>query len=1235
MGQARENELVVVRRKNRRTTTNTNPVSIEALERRQLLSVSFNGPVTWPAGDYPTSAAVGDFDGDGNSDLAVVSAFDPDVKILLGDGSGGFSAPTIFAAGPHLTSIAIGDFNGDRIQDLVVCNYEDAMVSVLLGDGGGGFAAPRGFAAGETPNSVAVADFNNDGRLDLAVVNEDNWGSDNVKVLLGNGSGGFASPLRFSVAGFPHNLVAGDFNNDGRQDVAVVANTNNGSFVTGFLGDGVGNLSQQTSIKTSANFSYSLAVGDFNTDGRQDLAVANLDDDTVGVLGGNGNGQFYHFGTYTAAVDPQAVAIGDFDGDGASDIVATGGSVSVLLRDSILGFSPPNIVDAGEEPIESVVGDFNGDGRLDLAVCNIEGVGILLNGKAGLTEELAESLAKGLAYDDTPADDLPPGYNLGDYALQPVANGSGFFAFGLDSDQQDPVLVLRGTEPSKLSDWLSDFEPDGVGFNQFQSEKALVEGWVIEEYLAGKHVDVVGHSLGGALAQWFAADLTNLGYEIGDVFTFNSPGIGRDGAAQFVPALAGHVTHDIVNGDLVSMVGQAYIAGSYKMYSFSDLNIFDLNKHLLPVVTESYVANGNEVRTRPADVSVVSQSDSVDFLNDPQFHYNDAGYDVFLGVLATAGFALGPIGGVATSYLAAGLYRRGSAELVRQGVGDLVDRVSSMVHFETLENGNSKITFTPFDSIPVLANMQLSVSPSFRLIEDGENLKWLGGFHMELKPVLHLALPDWAGGTRDLPLLSGDLAGSIDPERMTLHGSASLLGGLESLDGALDLDGARQAISVVGHLGVVGNSISTEATFTIDRFLNFSLAGTAEVSIPAALSWVPGPIPVVSGHLLVRFSNDGVASDDFIAGWGTVFGADQLGFRLGLDGTSQLIGTFEIQLLSTTSQPLFAVARSSAAVISSPSKYASGALVVPPETPFIVLTARWEADTQDAPLQVRLPNGHLVEESAFGIKGNGIAIVPGLSGPNFKTVIVAKPVAGNWSLNLKNPTNLGTVTYFGSLGLASGSAAITSPASNTDTRFVKISVTSKLLSPRARIALFYDNDPIGFDGQQIAVNLVATKGVVTYTWDTATIPQGKYHVYALIVDDNAIPLFTGYSAGEITVRPRPVPTITVLPSKILEGRKGTRDLIFTLTLSEPADSDVLVSYLTSDGSATAGSDYVAVQGTLSILKGQQVATIRVPILGDAAIEPNETLLLNLSSVSGAILNQTLIVGTILNDDAVK
>jgi hypothetical protein len=180
-----------------------------------------SGPNYYELGGRPTSVAVGDFNGDSTSDLAVANLGADNVSILLGTGDGTFTGPTNFATGTRPESVAVGDFNGDSRRDLAV-GRQSADISILLGNGDGTFAAPNSVAAGQSADvrdhPVAVADFNFDSKADLAAANA---AASGVSIVLGNGDGTFTGPTTFAAGSSPDAVAIGDFNGDTYSDVVV------------------------------------------------------------------------------------------------------------------------------------------------------------------------------------------------------------------------------------------------------------------------------------------------------------------------------------------------------------------------------------------------------------------------------------------------------------------------------------------------------------------------------------------------------------------------------------------------------------------------------------------------------------------------------------------------------------------------------------------------------------------------------------------------------------------------------------------------------------------------------------------------------------------------------------------------------------------------------------------------------------------------------------------------------
>jgi len=230
-------------------------------------------------------------------------------------------------------------------------------------------------ATDPTPQAMAVADLNGDGFLDLATANSND---NTVTILLGNGKGAFkqATGSPITVNGIPYGIVAGDFNGDGVQDLAVSSAI--GQYVTILLGKGDGTFSTAPGSPIATGVSlYSLIAGDFNGDGILDLAGPNYEGSSAAtVLLGKGDGTFAPIAdTGIAGGTYLGIAVADFDGDGALDLALTDFTgVTILMGkgNGTFAQAPLSISQTSAGSYSMAVGDFNGDGIPDLAVPGLE-----------------------------------------------------------------------------------------------------------------------------------------------------------------------------------------------------------------------------------------------------------------------------------------------------------------------------------------------------------------------------------------------------------------------------------------------------------------------------------------------------------------------------------------------------------------------------------------------------------------------------------------------------------------------------------------------------------------------------------------------------------------------------------------------------------------------------------------------------------------------------------------------
>jgi hypothetical protein len=361
----------------------------------------------WAAPYKATAIAVADFNGDGKLDSASIDSFTGLLSVALGNGDGTFQAPATYTmneAGTTL-ALAVGDFNGDGKLDVAVLDDSGGCtsgsvgnVALLLGNGDGTFQAPIFSSASYNPVSIVAADFNGDGKLDVAVAGYAGCQAGNpingvVDVLLGNGDGTFQSPLSGPQSPWGFGLLAvGDFNGDGLLDLAALGGSSTPA-VSIFLGKGDGTLQSSYSTFPAPYFPFALATADLNGDGKLDLIDVNACGDvgsTCGIYGnvpgaaaillGNGDGTFQQYVSYAVGVQPTSVALGDFNGDGKLDL-AVGtlcgsdpqcqdsgvDALSILLGNGDGTFQPqitPFLGTSGG--IEAIAaGDFNDDGLLD------------------------------------------------------------------------------------------------------------------------------------------------------------------------------------------------------------------------------------------------------------------------------------------------------------------------------------------------------------------------------------------------------------------------------------------------------------------------------------------------------------------------------------------------------------------------------------------------------------------------------------------------------------------------------------------------------------------------------------------------------------------------------------------------------------------------------------------------------------------------------------------------------
>ena len=376
----------------------------------QTTTVSFGAPTFLDLrGAEVTGHTVGDFNRDGHLDVmaTITGITSGNVALATGDGAGRFALAPGFSfqdAGAATTA----DFNGDGIPDVAIAQntaskggsaYGDSICGSLVGIAifsGPGMTSARCLATLPSPVAIQAGDFDRDGRPDLAVVSSSTAGLLIYRQLT------VANATVLSVPGGA--LLAtsmappADLNGDGLLDLVVGHATG----VTVFLGRGDGTFAVAGTIASSDRV-QAVAIGELDADGRPDIAFVQATAGSLVAAFGNGDGTFVSQPVAAIGSDLTDVAVADLNGDRLMDVIVAhrgGGTIRIFIGNGNGTFVAQTPFALGSRPKFLVVADLNGDGRLDL--------GALETGSAAATTRLWVALQDGAA----PPDVIPPDVRL-------------------------------------------------------------------------------------------------------------------------------------------------------------------------------------------------------------------------------------------------------------------------------------------------------------------------------------------------------------------------------------------------------------------------------------------------------------------------------------------------------------------------------------------------------------------------------------------------------------------------------------------------------------------------------------------------------------------------------------------------------------------------------------------------------------------------------------------------------
>jgi Bacterial Ig-like domain (group 3)/FG-GAP-like repeat/FG-GAP repeat len=350
------------------------------------------------ASSAPNVFAAGDFNGDGQPDLAYISNNPVGVVVLLNQGA---TTPPIVVVTNSLTcsatTLAAVDMDADKKLDLVL-TCSNGYVVVMLGKGDGTFQTPAYYAVtgvnGNTGSAVAV-DLNGDGYPDIAVIGTQGATTPAIAVLLNQGSsmpGTLAAPKLYPTTNNPqffYSIAAGDFNGDGKQDILA------GPTLTVFYGNGDGTLQTSQAVPTPVSIGYNFVAADLNQDGITDIAYPGSSTLSIQVLLGSSSGQFTNGANlplnWTSSNTPILTAAGTTNGGKNVNLALSGDHLSILQGDGKGGFT------LGQSFAFTgiAVPELRSDGTTDLAVSSPNGLTLLSGNGDGTFQGLTTQPVSG------------------------------------------------------------------------------------------------------------------------------------------------------------------------------------------------------------------------------------------------------------------------------------------------------------------------------------------------------------------------------------------------------------------------------------------------------------------------------------------------------------------------------------------------------------------------------------------------------------------------------------------------------------------------------------------------------------------------------------------------------------------------------------------------------------------------------------------------------------------------
>lgn len=395
-------------------------------------------------------------------------------------------ADPVIRAGNGPAAILVTDLDEDGAADLVVVAKDSDAIGIQPGEGGGryDFLRYKGFPAGNSPVALALGDFNDDGRKDIAVVAQD----DNaVDVFLCKEDGGFEPRNEYIVGARPSAITIADLNADGVADLVTANSASNTVSVMAGKSDGTFGKAKQ--FPTGIN-PVDIAAFDSVSEGSTVIATVNSGDNSISILTINDDGSLGSAVSYGVGRSPSSVAVADINGDKRIDIAVANqddGTVGVLFGESDGSFSAQTVLDGAAEPLRVALTDLDGDSRLDIITAGATGdVAVFKGGKGGSFEpavryaagthlsDLAVADANGDGRKDVVVTNYGGISGNGDGIIFLFANGDGTLQARTDYDLAD-IVFAEGVAEGDLN---GDGKPDLAVVYGPDSGGSILQVWV-------------------------------------------------------------------------------------------------------------------------------------------------------------------------------------------------------------------------------------------------------------------------------------------------------------------------------------------------------------------------------------------------------------------------------------------------------------------------------------------------------------------------------------------------------------------------------------------------------------------------------------------------------------------------------------------------------------------------------------------------------------------------------------